>query len=72
MRKGDLMKKYTIAIQETIVDEFEVEAKDLREAFDIAAKKYNKGEFVLCPGEVHSKLMAVVKPDCESKEWNEF
>lgn len=36
------MKKYTIAIQETIVDEFEIEAKDLREAFDIAAKNIIK------------------------------
>lgn len=33
------MKKYTIAIEETIVKEFEVYAKDSEEAMKIAEKK---------------------------------
>ncbi len=66
------MKKYTVAIEETIVQEFEVEANDFGEALDIAEEKYRKGEFVLCPGEVHFKQMAVVKPNCEATEWKEF
>ena len=66
------MTKYTIAIEETVVEEFEIEANDFGEALDIAAEKYHKGEIVLCPGEVQFKQMAVVKPDSESTEWSEF
>ena len=66
------MKTYTIAIEETIVEEFEIEANDFGEALDIAAEKYRKGEIVLYPREVQFKQMAVLKPDCESTEWVEF
>lgn len=66
------MKKFTIAIEETVVEEFEVEANDFGEALDIATEKYRKGEFVLCPGEVHFRKMAVVEPSCEATEWTEF
>ena len=66
------MEKYTIVIEETVVEEFEVEADDFEDALKIAAEKYRKGEFVLCPGELHFKQMAVVKPDRESIEWIEF
>ena len=66
------MTKYTIAIEETVVEEFEIEANDFGEALNIVAKKYRKGEIVLCPGEVQFKQMTVVKPKCESTEWSEF
>lgn len=66
------MRKYTIAIEETIVEEFEIEARDVVEALDIAVEKYRKGEIALCSGEVQFKQMAVLKPDCESIEWYEF
>ena len=66
------MKKYTVAIEETVVKEFEVEANDLGEALDIAKNKYHKGEFVISSGEVQFKQIAIVKPHCESTEWNEF
>jgi len=66
------MTKYTIAIEEIVVEEFEIEANDSGEALDIAAEKYRKGEIVLCPGEVRFKQMAVMKPDCEATEWSEF
>ncbi|MBQ3088521.1 MAG: protein dpnD [Clostridia bacterium] len=66
------MKKFTIAIEETVVEEFEIKAKNFEEALEIAAEKYRKGEFVLCPGEVQFRQMAVVKPSLESTEWTEF
>ena len=66
------MEKYTIAIEETVVEEFEIEANDFSEALDIAIEKYYKGEIVLCSGEVQMKKMAVVKSDCDSIEWIEF
>lgn len=66
------MMKFTIFIEETNSGEFEVEANDIDEAREIAENKYKNGEFMLCPGEVQFKQMAVVKPDGESTEWNEF
>ena len=66
------MKKYTIAIEEIVVEEFEIEANDFGEALDIAVEKYRKGEIALCSGEVQFNQIAVVKPDCESTEWTEF
>lgn len=49
------MKKYKIGIEETLVQEFEVEAKNFNEALNIAKDNYNNGEFVLSPGEVQCK-----------------
>lgn len=66
------MKKYTIAIEETVVEEFEVEAIDFGDALNIAAEKYRNGEFVLSPGEAQFKQMTIVAPKSEVTEWNEF
>ncbi len=66
------MKKYTIAIEETIVKEFEVYAKDSEEAMKIAEKKYKNGEFILDPGEVQFKQMCISKPTSKVTEWSEF
>lgn len=66
------MKKYTIIIEETVVEEFEVEATEADEALDIAAQKYRKGEFVLAPGEVQLKRMAIVSPNSECIMREEF
>ena len=66
------MKKYKIAIEETVTEEFEVEANDLNEAREIAAKKYRDGEFIVAPGEVQARRMAVTELYCESSAWAEF
>ena len=62
------MKKYKIAIEETVTEEFEVEADNLHKAMEIAAKKYYDGEFV----EAQAKKMAVIEPHCENSAWAEF
>ena len=64
------MKKFTIAIEETVVQEFEVWAEDCFEALDIAEEKYNNGEFVLEPSEPQFRQMASVGD--EPTEWIEF
>jgi len=64
--------KFTICIEENVIAEFEVEAKDAEEAMKIVEEKYYKGEFVLAPGEVSSRQMAIVKPESEACEWVEF
>ena len=43
------MTKYTIAIEETIVKEFEVFADNTAVAMRIAEKKYKEGDFILNP-----------------------
>ncbi|MBQ9801066.1 MAG: hypothetical protein IJO40_14175 [Thermoguttaceae bacterium] len=65
-------KKFTVAIEEIVVDEFVIEAESAEEALEIARAKYKSGEIVLCPGEVQSKMMAVAQPDDEATEWVEF
>ena len=66
------MKKFTIAIEETVVQEFEIEANSTEEAWDIAERKYRSGEIVLEPGEVQWRQMAIVNPSNEATEWKEF
>lgn len=63
------MKKYTVIIEETIVDEFEVIAESEKEALEIVYQKYKQKEFVLEPGEVQYTQMAVVKPYRENMDW---
>lgn len=53
------MEKFTILIEETVVDKFEVEASDVDDAMKIAKKKYHDGELVLESGEVQFKQMAI-------------
>lgn len=40
-------KKYVVTIEETISQDFDVEANSLEEALEIARKKYYDGEFIV-------------------------
>ena len=64
--------KYDITIEETVSQNFEVEASSYEEAREIARTKYNKSEFVLEPGFVTRKAMSVTCPGGDSPEWSEF
>ncbi len=64
------MKKFIIAIEETVVQEFEVWAEESCEALNIAEEKYKKGEFILDKDEVEFRQMASVGD--EPTEWIEF
>lgn len=64
--------KFRIAIEETLVQEFDIEAEDAGEAMELAEAKYKSGELVLTSAEVHHKQMAIVAPDNEATEWSEF
>lgn len=66
------MKKFIIAIEEMVSQEFEVEAENAGEAMEIAEEKYKNGEFVLSPGNLVARQMAVTAPDNEVSEWTEF
>lgn len=58
-------------IEETVSDKFEVEAETETEAIDVAIRKYKVGDFVLEPGELQGKRVAIVKSDTDY-DWIEF
>lgn len=66
------MEKFVIAIEETVVNEFEVCAENSEQAMEIAKIKYKCGEFVLSPGELCAKQMAVFSPGEVISEWKVF
>lgn len=66
------MKRFVIAIEETLVQNFEVKANTSADAMEIAERKYKDGEFVLTSDEVTLKQMAIITPSTESTEWVEF
>ena len=66
------MKKFTIAIEEMVLQDFEIEAEDGEQAMNIAEEKYKNGEFVLEPGHLVCKQMSIISPNDEITEWTEF
>ena len=64
------MKTYKIGIEELVSAACEVEAENAEQALEIAKEKYHLGEFVLEPGELQSKNIAVLEP--ETTGWEEF
>jgi len=60
------MPQYQIIIEETVVDDFTVEANSPKEAQSIAEQLYRDGKIVLENGEVQQKRIAVNGSDCEN------
>lgn len=67
-----MMKKYVIAIEEVVVQNFEIEADSQEEALNKLETGYKNGIYVLEHGEVQSKKMSIVKPEQNATEWIEF
>lgn len=66
------MKRFVIAIEETAVQEFTVYANSAEEAMELAGRRYRKGEYVLEPGEVQFRQMAIEEPKNEAPGWVDF
>lgn len=68
------MKKHTIVIEETVAEEFEIQAKNEADAVEKAMQKYKAAEFVLEPGVLQNVRVALVKPDKDDSDikWIEF
>ena len=65
------MELFRVAIEETVIDEFLIEADDRDEALDIAIQKYKEGELVLEPGNLISNQIAAVNYTTPT-EWFKF
>ena len=66
-------KLFKIVIEETVSDEFEVYADNLDDAVQIVKSNYCKGKFVLSPGNISDKKLAVIDMDNNSEyEWIDF
>ncbi len=61
------MKKFCVVIEETISEEFEIDAETKEDAISKAIEKYKSGEFILSPGNLESK-----KISADNDEWIEF
>ena len=66
------MKTFTILIEETIVQAFEVCADDAEAALEIAQQNYKDGVFVLAPGEAQVAQMRISEPANQVTEWVEL
>lgn len=64
--------KFLVTIEELISENFEVDAETVEDAIEIAKEKYNNGKFVLEPGNLVSKQMAIVSNNNELNDWIEF
>lgn len=64
------MKTYRVIIEETLSDEFEIEADSEEDAIDKAINEYNEGNFVVGTN-VTFRQIAIVTDD-DIKEWIEF
>ena len=64
--------KYEIVIEETVSQKFTVEANSSEEAVECAIASYKAGKLVLEEPDVNCRQVAVVAPDCEVTEWEEF
>lgn len=66
------MKNFTVTIEETCVQDFQVVARSAAEARELARKMYHSGELVLAPGEVQFKQIAVTRTSNDALEWEPF
>ncbi len=71
-KKQGRMSVYSIVIEETVSKSFNVMASSKKQALAIAEDKYKTGEFVLDPGEVQQRKMAVIEAENIGIEWIEF
>lgn len=68
-----MKKKFIIVIEETVTDKFEVFAENREEALKKAEENYKKGKFVLEPGNVQFRQMAIINLLNKNElEWVEF
>ena len=63
------MAAFTVIVEETICQEFVVDASDAEDAATIARQRYRSGEFVLEPGELQSARLCVLDERGQMTGW---
>ena len=66
------MGKFHIIIEETVSETFEIEARDIQEALNIAKKGYDNCDIVLSPGQLTEKRISAYDDDGNTVDWHEF
>ena len=66
------MKKYRVVIEETISEEFEIEATSEKDAVARAIQEYNAGNFIVSSDNVEQRQISVVDEDGELTDWIAF
>ncbi len=65
--------KVNVTIEETVVQEFDVDIPDGKDPYDYIAEEYYKGNIVLEPGECQFRQMEIhFLEDNTWTEWKEF
>lgn len=67
------LRKYLVAIEEHISQEFSIQAEDIAHAMDKAKEAYCRGQLVVQPSAPVARLMMARSADTEEEtEWKEF
>ena len=66
------MKKFTIAIEESYVKEFDVYAENDEEAMTKLENEYYDDKLDLSGMVISNRQMSIVAPDDEAMDWVEF
>jgi hypothetical protein len=69
MRKEWMAMKVKIAIEEIIVQEFEVEVSSMENAYDEVFEKYKNGELVVEDPECHGASLMIYDENDNETEW---
>ena len=66
------MRKYHVVIEETISEEFEIEANSEEDAVSNAIQEYKAGNFIVGPDNVECRQISLVDEDGELTNWITF
>jgi hypothetical protein len=66
------MKKYIVTIEETVSEDFVIEAESPQEARRIVTEKYNSGDLALEPGNLIEKKVSVSDANDTLIDYEEF
>ena len=66
------MRKYRVVIEETVSEEFEIEANSEEDAVSRAIQEYEAGNFVVGSDNVECRRISVVDKDGELTDWIMF
>lgn len=72
INKKEENKIYKVTIEETVSQDFEIEAKNIKEALKIAEEKYSAGEIVLSPGNLLCKQISATDKEGDIVNCYEF